>query len=100
MAKFTIGALATETGVHLETIRYYERTGLIPRPLRTPSGHRAFDDRAVERLRLIRCARELGFSTDVIKELVLLAEERPEACEEANAFAKAQIERIAEKIRE
>jgi DNA-binding transcriptional MerR regulator len=86
--------------VHLETIRYYERTGLIRKPKRTSSGHRVFDETDIERLRLIRCARQLGFPTEVIKRLVELADEKPNACNEVQAFASAQIHHIDERLGE
>ncbi|HUZ13538.1 MAG TPA: MerR family DNA-binding transcriptional regulator [Caulobacteraceae bacterium] len=57
----SIGRLARMSGVHLETIRYYERIGLIPAPGRTEGGHRAYDAPALRRLTFVRRARELGF---------------------------------------
>jgi MerR family mercuric resistance operon transcriptional regulator len=56
-----IGKLAAETGVNIETIRYYERVGLIPAPPRTTGGHRAYDEQHAQRLAFIRRGRELGF---------------------------------------
>jgi MerR family transcriptional regulator, mercuric resistance operon regulatory protein len=100
MAKLTIGALSGATGVHLETIRYYERTGLLQPPRRTAAGHRVYDATDVERLRLIRCARQFGFPTDVVRSFVRLSEEQPGGCSEAYALASAQIQQIDDKLAE
>jgi DNA-binding transcriptional MerR regulator len=70
--KLTIGRLARAGGVNLETIRYYERTGLLPKPPRTPSGYRMFPPDAARRLRFIKRAQELGLSLAEIRELLSL----------------------------
>ena len=57
----TIGVLARDSGVNLETIRFYERSGLMPAPQRSPSGYRHYQEQDVRRLRFIRRGRELGF---------------------------------------
>ena len=72
METLTIGQLALRGGVNLETIRYYEREGLIPPPPRKSSGHRAYSASAVRRLRFIKRAQELGFSLAEIRELLHL----------------------------
>lgn len=69
-----IGALASRTGVNIETIRYYERIGLIPAPPRTRGRHRAYDERHKQRLAFIRRSRELGFSLDDTRTLIQLGE--------------------------
>src|SRR6516164_9728627 len=68
----TIGRLAKEAGVNLETVRYYERRGLLQRPPRSASGYRLFPADAARRLRFIRRAQELGFSLAEIRELLSL----------------------------
>src|SRR5437588_12788993 len=68
----TIGRLAQEAGINLETVRYYERRGLLPKPPRTASGYRLFPADATLRLRFIRRAQELGFSLKEIRELLAL----------------------------
>lgn len=68
-----IGAVAVETGVKVETIRYYERVGLLSAPRRTAGGHRAYDDEHVQRLSFIRRSRDLGFSLDDTRALLELA---------------------------
>lgn len=68
---FSIGGLAQRADVAVDTIRYYEREGLLPSPRRRPSGYREYDDSAVERVRFIRRAKTLGFTLDEIRELLL-----------------------------
>ncbi len=65
-------ALAKRGGVNLETIRYYERTGLLPKPPRSGAGYRQFPPESVRRVRFIKRAQELGFSLKEIKELLAL----------------------------
>lgn len=72
MRSLTIGRLAREAGVNLETVRYYERRGLLPHSPRSPSGYRLFPDGSTGRLRFIRRAQELGFSLAEIRELLAL----------------------------
>src|SRR5260370_36661217 len=72
MERLTIGHLAQLGGVNLETIRYYERRGLIPKPGRTAAGYRQFPPDAARRLRFIKRAQELGFSLDEVRELLSL----------------------------
>lgn len=76
----TIGQLALHGRVNLETIRYYEREGLIPPPPRKTSGHRAYAPNAVRRLRFIKRAQELGFSLAEIKELLAIRRNPDELC--------------------
>ena len=68
----TIGRLARDAGVNLETVRFYERRGLLPRPPRSASGYRLFPAETARRLRFIRRAQELGFSLAEIRELLSL----------------------------
>ena len=72
MESLTIGQLARKAGVGIETVRYYERRGLIQEPPRMESGYREFPTEAVDQLRFIRRAQELGFSLREIKELLSL----------------------------
>lgn len=74
MRPITIGGLARAAGVGVETIRFYEREGLLSEPPRTESGYRQYDPEAVERLGFIRRAKALGFSLGEIRELLGLAE--------------------------
>ncbi len=72
MGSLTIGQLARRAGVGVETVRYYERRGLLPEPPRRESGYREFSPEAATRLRFIKRAQELGFSLREIKELLAL----------------------------
>jgi MerR family transcriptional regulator, copper efflux regulator len=80
MEQLTVGELAERAHVNRETVRYYERRRLLPRPSRLVSGYRVFGDNAVRRLRFIRLAQELGFSLNEIKELLGLRAKSVDAC--------------------
>jgi MerR family transcriptional regulator, copper efflux regulator len=73
MKSLTIGHLARESGMNLETVRYYERRGLLPKPPRSASGYRLFPIEAAQRLRFIQRAKELGFSLKEIGGIVIAA---------------------------
>jgi MerR family mercuric resistance operon transcriptional regulator len=94
--RLTISGLARLGGVHLETVRYYEREGLIPKPPRTRAGYRVFPKDAARRLRFIKRAQELSFSLTEIRELLSLrpSTDRPKA----RARAQAKIVDIDQKI--
>src|SRR5437588_12379463 len=72
MKSLTIGRLAKQAGINLETVRYYERRGLLPKPPRSASGYRLFPSGAAHRLRFIQRAKELGFSLREIQDLLSL----------------------------
>ncbi len=99
MNALTIGRLAKEAGVNLETVRYYERRGLLPRPPRSPSGYRLFPDEAAGRLRFIRRAQELGFSLAEIRELLSLRVSATVERTDVRRRAEAKIADIDAKIR-
>jgi DNA-binding transcriptional MerR regulator len=71
---FTIGEISEQTGVHIETVRYYEKVGLLPPPPRTEGGHRLYADDHLKRIIFIRRSRELGFTLDDIRNLLGLVE--------------------------
>lgn len=87
MSDFTIGRLSERTGVHIETIRYYEKIGLIPKPLRSEGGRRLYDAGAAQRLSFVRRARDLGFSLEDVRSLLGLADEKV-ICAEAFDIAE------------
>jgi MerR family transcriptional regulator, mercuric resistance operon regulatory protein len=89
---------AQRTGCNLETVRYYEKVGLLPEPPRTTSGYRSYDNSHERRLRFILRARELGFSLDEIRELLRLVDERDRPCAEARAVATAHLDDVRAKI--
>ncbi len=95
----TIGRLAREAGVNLETVRYYERRGLLQRPPRSASGYRLFPLEAARRLRFIRRAQELGFSLREIRELLSLRVSPTAKSADVRRRAEAKIADIEAKIR-
>ena len=94
----TIGRLAAQAGVNLETVRYYERVGLMPAPDRTPGGHRAYRPEHRARLAFIRRARELGFALDDIRTLLALSEPGLQSCAEVKAIASDHLHDVRVKI--
>lgn len=93
----TIGKLSRETGVKIETIRYYEKIALMPNPLRKESGHRVYDIEQVNQLKFIKRARELGFSLSDIRDLIG-ADSNPPSCSEVFTLTHNHITNIREKI--
>jgi len=91
-------ALARRTGCNLETIRYYEKIGMMPEPPRTEAGYRAYDDRHVERLRFILRARELGFSLDDIRGLLALVDRGTQTCVDVKDRTERHLADVREKI--
>jgi MerR family mercuric resistance operon transcriptional regulator len=99
MQALTIGQLAKESGVNLETVRYYERRGLLPKPPRSASGYRLFPAEATRRLRFIQRAKELGFSLKEIRELLSLRASPSKTSAEIRTRTEAKIADIEAKIR-
>ena len=93
-----IGELARKAGSNSETVRYYERIGLLPRPGRTDSNYRDYSQEDVERLTFIRHARGLGFELADIRSLIDLAEHPERDCGEADAIASRHLEAVEAKI--
>lgn len=101
MAKaFTIGALSRESGVNLETIRFYERSGLLPPPKRSASGYRHYEALDVRRLRFVRRGRELGFSLEEIKALLELANQPHSPCAAADRLVREHLSAIETRIQD
>ena len=98
MRPLTIGTLAKASRVHLETVRYYERIGLMPKPSRTASNYRNFGPEHVERLSFIRRAREIGFSIREIRELLALAEPGRASCAEVQTLTTVHLGEVRAKI--
>ena len=97
--RMKIGEVADRGGVNLQTIRYYEREGLLPQPPRLPSGYRVYTQPTVRRVRFIKRAQELGFTLSEIRELLLLRLDHERDRSEVRAIAEAKVSDIAEKIR-
>jgi MerR family transcriptional regulator, mercuric resistance operon regulatory protein len=97
----TIGALSEDTGVNIETIRYYERIGLLPAPPRSAGRHRLYGESHRQRLVFIRRARELGFSLEEIRTLLGLGGGRHDlTCGDVRALTQHHIEAIRDKVRD
>ena len=98
MQKLTIGKLADGAGINLETVRYYERIGLMPEPGRTRGGHRAYADFHIRRLAFIRRARELGFSVNDVRAFLKLAEPDRASCGEVEKLAAVHLQAVRAKL--
>lgn len=94
----SIGTLARQSGVKLETIRYYERVGLLAAPRRSAAGYRRYHGEAVGRLRFVRRARELGFSIAEVRRLLALADQRSRSCRRVHDIAAAHLEDVRHKL--
>ncbi len=97
MRGITIGQLAREAGVNVETVRYYQRLGLIQEPPKPLQGYRRYPVEAVARLRFIKRAQTLGFTLAEIAELLALGDGR---CREVQALARQKLERIRARQRD
>jgi len=95
---FTIGRLASEVGINLETVRFYEREGLLKKPPRSRNGYRQFPVDSIRRLRFIRRAQDLGFSLNEIRELLALRASSGTSCEEICRLAEAKLADVEAKI--
>lgn len=98
MPRLPIGALSKGTGCNIETIRYYEKIGLLPRPGRSEGGHRMYGKGHLKRLGFIRRARELGFTVEEIRALLRLVDERDQPCAEVQKVASAHLGDVRAKI--
>lgn len=98
MNGLTIGKLAKHTGFGIETIRFYERRGLIEEPARRPSGYRDYPPSAVKRLQFIQQSKELGFSLSEIAGLLSLRVDENRTCGDVLEVANVKINEIGEKI--
>jgi len=92
------GSLSTETGVNIETIRYYEKIKLMPEPVRSPGGHRVYDQSHVRRLSFIRRSRELGFTLQEIRELLDVVDGGNYTCAEVRDLTTAHVSAVTRKI--
>jgi MerR family mercuric resistance operon transcriptional regulator len=97
-ANLPIGQLSRRSGVHIETIRYYERIGMLPAAPRTASGRRVYDATQLRVLRFIRRSRELGFSLDQIRALLRLGGPEKATCREVREIAAHHLEHIRAKL--
>lgn len=96
----TIGAVAKRVGVAIDTIRYYEREGLLPEPQRRASGYRSYGDDAIAQLRFIRRAKHLGFTLEEIRELLALSTDRQLGVKAVKQRAQQRLAAIDQRIAE
>jgi len=92
------GEVARQTGVNIQTLRYYERRGLLPEPPRRDSGYRLYDDGAVRLVHFIKRAQSLGFSLNEVESLLELAAGGPESCDAALRVARQRIAELDSRI--
>lgn len=97
-ATFSIGSLAARTGTAADTIRYYERLGLMPRAPRSAGRHRCFGATHVQRLLFIRRARALGFSLDAVRSLLSLSTPGRRSCESVRNLAQRHLDDVRARL--
>lgn len=100
MSSLSIGELARAAGIGVETVRYYERQGLIPEPPRRASGYRMYPPGTIDRLRFIRRAKDLGFSLGEINDLLSLAGQPEGDRGQVKRIAKGKLDEIEQRIRD
>ena len=97
-SEVSIGTLAARTGCKTETIRYYERIGIMPRPPRTSGGQRRYRIDHLMRLNFIRRARALGFPLDEVRALLRLVDEDDHSCAEVEVLARGHLDSVRARI--
>ena len=100
MNHYRIGQVAQEAGVNVDTLRYYERLGLLKPARRTASGYRIYDQASMERLRFIKRAQAFGFTLEEIGRLLSLRPESPRSCNRVFAMVDRKLEELGERIAE
>lgn len=96
--QLTRGRLAALSGVNLETIRYYEKQGLMPAPPRTPSGHRIYDLAQLKRLLFIRRSRDLGFSQEQVRGLLRFVDGGDYTCADVKTLTVEHLDAVRRKL--
>lgn len=95
-----IGQVSKQTGIPVETIRYYEKIGLLPEPAREESGYRRYSEDHVKRLQFIRRCRNLDMAQDEIRELVQLAEQPGRNCQEVDDLLARHLSHVRARLKE
>jgi len=95
---FTIGKASEQSGVNIETIRYYEREGVVPKPGRSTGGRRLYSSDEIAKLRFVRRCRDLGFPISIIQTFLSLNTQSDRPCEEVKAIAENHLSEITAKI--
>lgn len=98
--RLSIGSLSERTAVNIETIRYYERIGILPKPPRSNGGHRLYSHEHQQRLIFIRRSRELGFSLDQVRELLGLSGGRRLTCAKVKHISEQHIADIRQRVKD
>jgi MerR family transcriptional regulator, mercuric resistance operon regulatory protein len=98
--EFTIGKMSKLTGVNIETIRYYEKIGILSKPPRNSSGYRVYAKPHLERLSFVRRSRELGFSQPEVRKLLSLVDEHKYTCAEVHEMTSRHLSSVRDKIRD
>lgn len=93
-----IGKLAAGAGTRVETVRFYERIGLLPKPDRTAGNYRSYSRSHAARLNFIRRARDLGFSLDMVRALLKMADQKDQDCAEVDAIARQHLAEVERKL--
>ena len=96
--EYTRGQLAQKTGCNIETIRYYEKERLLPKPKRSENGYRLYGHDSLKRLNFIRRCRELGFTIIEIQELLSLVDQNDFTCADISTITKSHIDSVKKKI--
>ncbi len=100
ISTLSIGKLSKATGVNIETIRYYEKIGIMPKSGRSTGGNRLYEGEHIKRLAFIRRSRELGFSLDEIRELLKMVDEDTYTCAEIASLSQKHLDDIRAKIKD
>jgi len=95
-----IGAIAKQAGVPVETIRYYEKIGLLPEPVRDASGYRSYRQAHLDRLLFIKRCRNLDMAQEEIRELIRLAEQPEADCSDVDALLARHLDHVRERLKE
>lgn len=93
-----IGELAAQTGVNIETIRYYEREGILPKPARTANNYRRYSQRHRRRLRFVRRTRDLGFTLDEVRVLLSLVHRGDYTCAQVKVLGEQHLDDVRAKM--
>lgn len=96
--EYLIGEASKRSGVHIETIRYYERVGVMPKPLRSSGGQRVYDSEQLRRLSFIKRCRELGFSLNEVRDLFALVDGGNQTCNEVHSLTVNHLKDVRKKI--
>lgn len=98
MPRITIGELSRRTGVHIETIRYFEKVGMLTAPPRTEGGHRVYDESHLRVLGFVRRARDLGFTPGEVRAILNLGGPGKACCDQVREIASHHLEQVRAKM--